>query len=87
MVLRLLQKDTFPKLPKDLSIAESAVLVGSLKAPSKISLIANKEASIARAKMVLNLLEKNKLISSNEKNNAQRELNKIKKYNFIQIIK
>ena len=75
-------KRYFSKPPKDLSIAESAVLVGSLKAPSKISLIANKEASIARATLVLTLLEKNKFISSNEKNNAQLELNKIKKLQF-----
>ena len=71
-------KRYFSKLPEDLSIAESAILAGSLKAPSKLSLITNKDASISRAKVVLKLLEKNKLISLNQKNNAKLELNKIK---------
>ncbi len=75
-------KRYFSKLPEDLSIAESAILAGSLKAPSKLSLITNKEASISRARVVLNLLEKNKLISLNQKNNARLELNKIKNLKF-----
>ena len=75
-------KRYFSKLPEDLSIAESAILAGSLKAPSKLSLITNKDASISRAKLVLNLLEKNKLISLNQKNNARLELNKIKNLKF-----
>ena len=53
-------------MPEDLSIAEASILAGSLKAPSRISLITNKDASISRAKLVLNLLE-NKLISLNKK--------------------
>ena len=75
-------KRYFSKLPEDLSIAESAILAGSLKAPSKLSLITNKDASISRAKVVLNLLEKNKLISLKQKNNAKLELNKIKNLKF-----
>ncbi len=75
-------KRYFSKLPEDLSIAESAILAGSLKAPSKLSLITNKDASISRAKVVLKLLEKNKLITLEQKNNAKLELNKIKKLKF-----
>ncbi len=75
-------KRYFSKLPKDLSIAESSILAGILKAPSKLSLIRNKEASISRAMIVLNLLEKNKLISSKQKKNADVELTKIRKLNF-----
>ena len=55
--IKAASKRYFLKLPKDLSIAETAILVGSLKAPSKLSLIANKQASISRAKLVINLLE------------------------------
>ena len=80
--IRAASKRYFSKHPKELSIAETAVLVGSLKAPSKLSLIANKQASISRAKLVINLLEKNKFISSNQKNKASLELNKIKNLQF-----
>merc|ERR1711991_678042 len=80
--IKAASKRYFSKLPKELSIAETAVLVGSLKAPSKLSLIANKQASISRAKLVINLLEKNKFISSNQKNKASLELNKIKNLQF-----
>ena len=75
-------KRYFSKKPEALSIAEAAVLAGSLKAPSKLSLISNKEASISRAKVVLKLLEKNKLISIKQKNNANLELNNIKNLKF-----
>ena len=49
--IKAASKRYFSKHPKELSIAETAVLVGSLKAPSKLSLIANKQASISRAKV------------------------------------
>ena len=80
--IKAASKRYFSKLPKELSIAETAVLVGSLKAPSKLSLIANKQASISRAKVVINLLEKYKFISPNQKNKANLELNKIKNLKF-----
>ncbi len=80
--IKAASKRYFSKHPKELSIAETAVLVGSLKAPSKLSLIANKQASISRARLVINLLEKNKFISPNQKNKASLELNKIKNLQF-----
>lgn len=75
-------KRYFSKEPKQLSIAESAILAGSLKAPSKLSLIINKEASILRAKTVINLLRKNNLISLEQKEDAELELNNIKRKKY-----
>ncbi|MBF95921.1 MAG: Penicillin-binding protein 2D [Alphaproteobacteria bacterium MarineAlpha9_Bin4] len=75
-------KRYFLKEPIDLSIAESAILAGSLKAPSKLSLIINKEASISRAKIVINLLSKNNLITLDQKNDALLELSNIKKKKY-----
>ena len=80
--IKAASKRYFSKIPKDLSIAESAILAGILKAPSKLSLITNKEASISRAMIVLNLLEKNQLISYKQKKNADNELIKIRNLKF-----
>ena len=80
--IKAASKRYFSKIPKDLSIAESAILAGILKAPSKLSLITNKEASISRAMIVLNLLEKNHLISYKQKKNADLELIKIRNLKF-----
>ena len=80
--IKAASKRYFSKIPKDLSIAESAILAGILKAPSKLSLITNKEASISRAMIVLNLLEKNQLISYKQKKNADIELTKIRNLKF-----
>ncbi len=80
--IKAASKRYFSKKPEALSIAEAAILAGSLKAPSKLSLISNKEASISRAKVVLKLLEKNKLISNKQKSSANLELNNIKNLKF-----
>ena len=37
------KKDFFSKEPEDLSIAEASILAGSLKAPSRLSIINNEE--------------------------------------------
>ncbi len=75
-------KRYFSKEPKQLSIAESSILAGSLKAPSKLSLIINKEASILRAKTVINLLKKNNHISLEQKKDAELELNNIERKKY-----
>ena len=80
--IKAASKRYFSKLPKDLSIAESAVLVGSLKAPSKLSLIANKQASISRANDSNKSFRKKQIYISQSKNKANLELNKIKNLKF-----
>ncbi len=77
--IKAASKRYFSKHPKNLTIAESSVIAGILKAPSRLSLIVNKDASISRARLVLDLLESNKLISSNQKVVAYEELKMIKK--------
>ena len=73
----------FSKLPKDLSIAESAVLAGMLKAPSRLSLFVDSKASTKRAKLVLDLLYKEGYINENQKINSQKELIFISKKRYI----
>ena len=75
-------KRFFSKEPEDLSIAEASILAGSLKAPSRLSIINNKEASLSRARTVINLLTTNKLITENQSKSAIKELESInrKKY-------
>jgi len=75
-------KRFFSKEPEDLSIAEASILAGSLKAPSRLSIINNKEASLSRARTVINLLTTNKLITESQSESAIKELEIInrKKY-------
>ena len=75
-------KRFFSKEPEDLSIAEASILAGSLKAPSRLSIINNKEASLSRARTVIKLLTTNKLITENQSKSAIKELESInrKKY-------
>ncbi len=64
----------FSTSPENLSLAESAILAGSLKAPSKLSFLINKDLSIKRAKLIVNLLLKKNIISQSEKNLADKDL-------------
>lgn len=63
----------FGKAAKDLDLAESSILVGIPKSPSNYSPIINYEAAKKRQLLILNLLEKNGIISSDEKNSAYNE--------------
>ncbi len=64
----------FSNSPEKLNLAESAVLVGTLKAPSKLSFLVNKELSIKRAKLIISLLFQENVISKAEKNLANKNL-------------
>ncbi|MAK09280.1 MAG: hypothetical protein CML36_02195 [Rhodobacteraceae bacterium] len=64
----------FSKSPDKLTLAESVILAGSLKAPSKLSFFVNKNASIKRAKLITNLLFKENVISEKEKIKADKDL-------------
>ena len=81
--IKAASKRFFLKEPKDLSIAEASILAGSLKAPSRLALTVNKEASISRARTVLKLLNRNNLISSSILENSEKELNNIKNKNYF----
>ncbi|MBE6451915.1 MAG: PBP1A family penicillin-binding protein [Alphaproteobacteria bacterium] len=54
----------FQKTSRDINIMEAAIIAGMLKAPSKYNPIASKDKSIERAKVVLKIMQENKLISS-----------------------
>jgi len=56
----------FNKLPKDLKVEESAVLVGMLKAPYSYNPVQNKDAAFARRNVVLMQMVKNEKISEAE---------------------
>ena len=75
-------KRFFSKEPEDLSIAEASILAGSLKAPSRLSIINNKEASLSRARTVINLLTSNKLITEAQSKSAIVELESINRKNY-----
>ena len=64
----------FSKPPEKLTLAESVILAGSLKAPSKISFFVNRDASINRAKLIISSLFKENVISLEEKKEADKEL-------------
>ena len=81
--IKAASKRFFLKEPKDLSIAEASILAGSLKAPSRLALTVNKEASISRARTVLKLLNRNNLISLRILENSEKELNNIKNKNYF----
>ena len=67
----------FSNSPENLNLAESAILAGTLKAPSKLSFLANKDLSIKRAKLIIGLLFKENIISESEKNLANKELDSL----------
>ena len=64
--IKAASKRFFSKEPKSLTIAEASILAGSLKAPSRLSLINNKQASIVRVKTVIKLLERNNFIAKSK---------------------
>ena len=64
----------FSSSPKKLTLAESAILAGTLKAPSKLSFLTNKDLSIKRATLIINLLFKENVISESEKILANKNL-------------
>ena len=78
----------FSKSPDNLTIADSAILAGLLKAPSRLSPLVNKKASIVRANLVVTLLFKENLISKKEMEQAKNELtNYEKRLNIKKTIK
>ena len=56
----------FSKTPDSLNIAESAILAGLLKSPSRLSPLVNKTGSISRANLIVTLLFKEGLINQIE---------------------
>ena len=64
----------FSSSPVKLNLAESAILAGTLKAPSKLSFLVNKDLNIKRAKLIISLLFKENIISESEKNLANKDL-------------
>ncbi len=67
-------KRYFSKSVRSLTIADSAILAGLLKAPSKLSPLSNINASVKRGKLVIELLYKEKKISKEEYNSAKKKL-------------
>ncbi len=67
----------FSNSPKKLNLAESAILAGTLKAPSKLSFLVNKDLNIKRAKLIISLLFKENIISETEKNLANKDLDSL----------
>ena len=66
----------FNKSVYDINIAEAAILAGMLKAPTRLNPMNNKEASLARARVVLSLMKEQNYI-----NNSQYE--EALKYNYV----
>ena len=64
----------FSNSPKKLNLAESAILAGTLKAPSKLSFLVNRDLNIKRAKLIISLLYKENIISESEKSLANKDL-------------
>ena len=64
----------FSKTPDRLTVAESAILAGLLKSPSRLSPLINKTGSISRANLIVTLLFKESLIDQKEMEKAQIEL-------------
>ena len=67
-------KRYFSKEVSQLSVAESALIAGLLKAPSRLSPLVDVKASVKRAKLVTNLLYKEEKISEFSHNSAKIEL-------------
>ncbi len=77
----------FSNVTENLNLAESAILAGTLKAPSKLSFLANKDLNIKRAKLIISLLFKENIISKAEKDLADKDLSTylIKRKNSDQV--
>jgi len=77
----------FSKTPNNLTIAESAILAGLLKSPSRLSPLVNKTESINRASLIVTLLFKEGLINQTKMEKAQIELKKYKeKFNISEAV-
>ncbi|MCO5247544.1 MAG: transglycosylase domain-containing protein [Chitinophagales bacterium] len=63
----------FNKLPKDLTVEESAVLIGMLKAPSYYNPVRNPQISKGRRNVVLNQMVKNKKLTGLQYNELKDE--------------
>ena len=75
----------FNKNSSEISIGESALLAGLLKAPTRYSPINNRELSQARALTVLKIMRDKKLISIKDFNHAANFLPEINKNNINEI--
>ena len=82
--LKAAAKRYFSKPINELSIAESSILAGLLKAPSRLSPIRNIDKSVKRAQLVIKLLYNEGYIDAKQKNEAKVELDKLreKKYSY-----
>ncbi len=57
----------FQKTSRDINIMEAAVLAGMLKAPSRYNPVASRQRAIERAKVVLKIMQENKLITETDR--------------------
>lgn len=71
--LRAAAEFYFGKTPKELSIADSAVLAGLVRSPNNYSPFKNPESCLKRKAIVLTLMEKNGSITAEEKQIALKE--------------
>ncbi|MDQ0861421.1 transglycosylase domain-containing protein [Bacillus sp. V2I10] len=71
--LKRAAKVYFGKEAADLTINESAILVGLIKAPTHYSPVKNLEKSLDRRDVVLSLMKKEKFITEEEMNEAKNE--------------
>jgi penicillin-binding protein 1A len=78
----------FSKTPNNLNIAESAILAGLLKSPSRLSPLVNKKGSMRRANLIISLLHEQGLINQKEMEKAHIELKKYEeKFNIREAVK
>jgi penicillin-binding protein 1A len=63
----------FDKTPQNLTIAESALLAGLLKAPSRLNPVSSSQRAAERATVVLNVMEAQNVITKEQRLQAVRE--------------
>ncbi len=63
----------FDKTPQNLTIAESALLAGLLKAPSRLNPVSSSQRAAERATVVLNVMEAQNVITKEQRIQAVRE--------------
>jgi len=66
-------KRFFNKKAKDLNLHEAAILAGALKAPSRYNYLRNKKQALARAEVVLSLMQRAGTISAEEREKALKQ--------------
>ncbi|WP_203289656.1 PBP1A family penicillin-binding protein [Metabacillus sp. cB07] len=71
--LKRASKVYFGKEPADLTLNESAILVGLIKAPTNYSPVKNMEKSLDRRDVVLKLMKEENVITEEEMNEAKKE--------------